>query len=332
MSAPHEFYRGKKVLITGGLGFLGSHLAIELVRAGAEVSVLDAMIPLFGGNEFNLEPVQGRVELRVGDIRDAEVVEELVAGKDLLFHIGMQTSHVDSMSDPLWDVDINCRGNLIVYEAVRHHAPDCHVIYAGTRGQYGVLRSSPVTEDHPMLPTDIYGVNKVAAELYGFVYARAHGLRFTSLRVSNTYGPRHQMKHGKYGILNWFLRLAMDDRCISLYGDGAQKRDYNHVDDVTQAFVLCGANPQDTVGEAFHLGGGEPMSLRRATEMVIEAAGSGSYELTPWPGERKAIETGDFVADHSRFSRATGWRPRVEMGEGLAGTVEYYRRHREHYW
>jgi len=328
----HEFYRDKRVLITGGMGFLGSHLAIELVGAGAEVSVLDAMIPIFGGNEFNLEPVHDRVRTRVGDIRDAELVEEMVEGQDLLFHIGMQTSHVDSMTDPLWDVDINCRGTMNVYEAVRRHAPECHVIYAGTRGQYGVLRSSPVTEEHPMSPTDIYGVNKVAAEQYGFVYGRAHGLRFSSLRVSNTYGPRHQMKHGKYGILNWFLRLAMDDATISLFGDGAQKRDYNFVDDVTEAFLLCGARPESTVGEAFHLGGGRPSTLRSATEMVITAAGSGRYELTPWPGERKAIEAGDFVADHSKFSQATGWRPRVEMEEGLARTVEYYRRHKQHYW
>jgi UDP-glucose 4-epimerase len=332
MAAHHDFYRGKRVLITGGMGFLGSHLAIALVENGARVSILDAMLPVFGGNEFNLQPVRDRVEVRIADIRDERAVGEMVADQDLLFHIGMQTSHVDSMNDPLWDIDINCRGTMIVYEAVRRNAPDCHVIYAGTRGQYGILRESPVDEDHPMSPTDIYGVDKVAAELYGFVYSRAHGIRFTSLRISNSYGPRHQMKHGKYGILNWFLRLAMDDETISLYGGGEQKRDYNFVDDVTEAFLLCGAMPEATVGRAFHLGGGRPLSLRAATELVIEAAGSGRYEITPWPGDREAIETGDFVADTSRFREATGWQPRIEMEEGLARSVEYYRRHREHYW
>jgi len=332
MGAQSEFYAGKKVLITGGLGFLGSHLAIALVEAGAQVTIVDALIPLFGGNRFNIEPVKDDVEVRIGDIRDSDLMNEVIKEKDLLFHIGMQTSHIDSMKDPLWDIDINCRGNMIVYEAVRQHAPDCHVVYAGTRGQYGVLKKTPVTEEHCMVPTDIYGVNKVAAELYGFVYARTHGMRFTSVRVSNTYGPRHQMKHGKYGILNWFMRLALDNQTISLYGDGSQKRDYNFVDDVTEAFVLCGATPEKTVGEAFHLGGDEPRSFKDTTEMVIAAAGSGRYELTPWPDERKSIETGDFVADHSKFTRATGWKPMVEMEEGLARSVEYYKRFKEHYW
>ncbi len=332
MSGASGFYEGKKVLITGGLGFLGSNLAIALVESGARVTIVDALIPLFGGNHFNIEPIRDEVEVRIGDIRDPELMNEVVKGQDLFFHIGMQTSHVDSMSDPLWDIDINCRGNMIVYEAVRHHAPNCHVIYAGTRGQYGILKKTPVTEDHCMLPTDIYGVNKVAAELYGFVYAKSYGMRFTSLRISNTYGPRHQMKHGKYGILNWFLRQALDGATISLYGDGSQKRDYNYVDDVTEAFLLCGGNPETTVGEAFHLGGDEPRSFKETTEMVIAAAGSGRYELTPWPDERKAIETGDFVADHSRFTRATGWKPTIQMREGLRRSVEYYKKYRDHYW
>lgn len=332
MTSAHEFYQGKKVLVTGGLGFLGSSLAIALVKAGAQVTVLDAMIPLFGGNRFNVEPVKDRIEIRIQDIRDPEPTKAAVVGKDILFHIGMQTSHVDSMTRPLWDVDINCRGNLVVYEAVRHHAPECHVIYAGTRGQYGSVRETPVTEEHPMRPTDIYGVNKVAAELYGFVYGTAHGMRFTSLRVNNTYGPRHQMKHGKYGILNWFMRLALDDDTISIYGDGQQKRDYNYVDDVTEAFLLCGENAEKTVGEAYHLGGDEPRAFKEVAEMVIEAAGSGRLKLTPWPEERKVIETGDFVADHSKFSAATGWQPRTKLAQGLPLAVDYYRRHKQHYW
>lgn len=332
MTQAHGFYQGKRVLVTGGLGFLGSSLAIALVKAGAQVTVVDALIPLFGGNRFNLEPVKDEVEVRIQDIRDAEPMNAVVTGKDLLFHIGMQTSHVDSMTRPLWDVDINCRGNLVMYEAVRHHAPQCHVIYAGTRGQYGVLKQTPVTEDHPMHPTDIYGVNKVAAEHYGFVYERAYGMRFTSLRVNNTYGPRHQMKHGKYGILNWFLRLALDDETISIFGDGRQKRDYNYVDDVTEAFLRCGENHEKTVGEAFHLGGDEPRPFKEVTEMVIRAAGSGCLKLAPWPEERRVIETGDFVADHSKFSTATGWQPRVMLEEGLSSTVQYYRRFKEHYW
>ncbi len=326
------FYAGRRVLVTGGLGFLGSALVLELAALRAQVTIVDSLIPLFGGNRHNIEPVKDKVSLDISDIRDADAMNQLVQGQDVLFHIGMQTSHVDSMTDPLWDIDINCRGNMIVYEALRRHNPGCYVVYAGTRGQYGVLERIPVDETHPMHPTDIYGVNKVAAELYGFVYRRVYGLRFCSLRVNNSYGPRHQMRHGKYGILNWFIRTAMDGGTIQLFGDGSQQRDYNYVDDVTDAFLRAGALAQVCDGEAFNLGSGRPRSLREATELVIRYAGSGRYELAPWPTERKAIETGDYVADFSRFTRATGWTPRVEMEEGLQRTVAFYKEHRRHYW
>jgi len=327
-----QFYAGKKALITGGLGCLGSHVAIALAELGCEVTIVDSHHPMFGANEHNLAPIRGRYDLHICDIRDADAMNHLVKGKDLLFHIGMQTSHVDSMTEPFWDIDINCRGNMVVYEAVRHHAPECHVIYAGTRGQYGVLDRVPVDEMHRMQPTDIYGVNKVAAEGYGMVYHRAYGMKFSSLRVNNCYGPRHQMRHAKYGILNWFIRLAMDGKTISLYGDGGQKRDYNYVDDATQAFLLTGANLETCNGEAFNLGSGKARTLKEATELVIEYAGSGKLEFVPWPEERKAIETGDYFADFSKFTQATGWTPRVEMEEGLAKTVQFYREHQEHYW
>jgi UDP-glucose 4-epimerase len=327
-----NFYKGKRVLVTGGLGFLGSHLVIELVKLGAEVRVVDSLIPLFGGNRFNIEPVADAVQVDIADIRDEDHMREAVGGQDILFHIGMQTSHVDSMTDPLWDVDINCRGNMVVYESLRHHNPECYVVYAGTRGQYGVVDRTPADENTLMRPTDIYGVNKTAAEQYGFVYRTAHGMRFTSLRVNNSYGPRHQMKHGRYGILNWFTRLAMDDGTIKLYGDGSQKRDYNYVDDVTDAFLRAGAMVDVCDGEAFNLGSGAPRSLRDATKLVIHYAQSGRYELAEWPNERKVIETGDFVADFSKFTAATGWQPKISMKEGLSRTVEFYKQHREHYW
>ncbi len=326
------FYRGKNVLITGGLGCLGSHVAIDLVHLGANVTVIDSCHPLFGANYNNLESVRDDVNVNVCDIRDADAMNHLVQGKDVLFHIGMQTSHVDSMTEPFWDIDVNCRGNMVVYEAVRHNNLDCHVVYAGTRGQYGVLDTIPVDETHRMQPTDIYGVNKVAAEGYGLVYHRAYGMKFTSLRVNNCYGPRHQMRHAKYGILNWFIRLAMDGGSIKLYGDGGQKRDYNYVDDATDAFLRAGSRPDACDGEAFNLGSGVPRTLREATEMVIEYAGSGSYELVPWPEERKVIETGDYVADFTKFTKATGWKPLTTMEEGLAKTVEFYKEHRSLYW
>jgi UDP-glucose 4-epimerase len=332
MNDPRRFYHGRKVLVTGGLGCLGSSLTLELVAAGARVTVVDSCHPMFGANEYNLDGVRDRVSVNVCDIRDADAMNHLVKGQDLLFHIGMQTSHVDSMTDPFWDIDINCRGNMVVYEAIRHHNPDCYVIYAGTRGQYGVLESTPVDETHRMQPTDVYGVNKVAAEGYGFVYHRAYGIPFCSLRVNNCYGPRHQMRHAKYGILNWFIRLAMDGETIKLFGDGSQKRDYNYVDDAIEAFLLAGANRSACDGEAFNLGSGRVRTLREATDLILEAAGCGSLELAPWPDDRKAIETGDYFADYSKFTAATGWEPRVEMEDGLARTVEFYKAHKAHYW
>jgi UDP-glucose 4-epimerase len=332
MSDPRPFYHGKKVLVTGGLGCLGSSLTLELVEAGAEVTVVDSCHPMFGANEYNLRGVRDRVDVNVCDIRDEDAMNHLIKGKDILFHIGMQTSHVDSMTDPFWDIDINCRGNMVVYEAVRHHNPGCYVIYAGTRGQYGVLEKTPVDENQRMQPTDIYGVNKVAAEGYGFVYNRAYQMPFCSLRVNNCYGPRHQMRHAKYGILNWFIRLAMDMETIKLYGDGSQKRDYNYVDDAIEAFLLAGANQETCNGEAYNLGSGRARTLREATDMILEAAGNGSLELVPWPDDRKAIETGDYFADFGKFTAATGWQPQVEMEDGLARTVEFYKAHQKHYW
>jgi len=325
-------YEGKKALVTGGLGCLGSSLTLELVELGCDVTIVDSHFHMFGANEHNLAGVRDRVNVNVCDIRDADAMNHLVKGKDLLFHIGMQTSHVDSMTDPFWDIDVNCRGNMTVYEAVRHHNPECYVIYAGTRGQYGVLEKIPVDEKHRMQPTDVYGVNKVAAEGYGFVYNRAYGIPFTSLRVNNCYGPRHQMRHAKYGILNWFIRLAMDGETIKLYGDGGQKRDYNYVDDATQAFLLAGANVEKCNGEAFNLGSGKARTLREATELVIEYAKSGALEFVPWPDDRKAIETGDYFADYAKFTEAVGWKPQFEMEEGLARTVEFYAANKDHYW
>ena len=332
MNDPREFYPGKKALITGGMGCLGSSLALDLVEMGCEVTILDSHHPMFGANAHNLASVKDKVRVNICDIRDEDAVNHLVQGQDVLFHIGMQTSHVDSMTDPFWDIDINCRGNMVVYEAIRHHNPDCYVIYAGTRGQYGVLEQIPVPETHPMQPTDIYGVNKVAAEGYGMVYHRAHKMAFCSLRVNNCYGPRHQMRHAKYGILNWFIRLAMDGETIKLYGDGGQKRDYNYVDDATQAFLLAGANREICNGEAYNLGSGKARTLREATEMVIEYAGSGALEFIPWPDDRKAIETGDYFADYSKFTAATGWKPRTEMEQGLEKTVSFYKANQKAYW
>jgi len=320
-------WTGKRVLVTGGLGFLGSNLTRALVAEGATVRVLDALLDLYGGNRFNLEGVDAQVF--VGDIRDADVVSRAVEGVDVVFHIAAQTSHVDSMSDPYTDLDMNCRGNLIVLDAVRRQG--ARLVYAGTRGQYGRLAYVPVDEKHPSNPTDIYGIHKQAAEQQCFLWGRVHGFPVTSLRINNTYGPRHQMKHGKYGILNWFIRLAMENRPITVYEPGQQLRDYNYIDDVTEAFLLAGSR-NEAVGEAFNLGSGSSIRFVDLVDEIVKAAGTGKRVMIPWPKDREVIEVGDYLADISKIEQFLGWRPRVGLEDGLARTVAFYQAHQEEYW
>lgn len=331
MADYRDFYRNRRVLITGGLGFLGSNLAHVLVDLGAQVLLVDPMLPLYGGNYFNVDDIKDRVRINIADIRDAGAMNELVKGQDVIFHIGNQTSHVDSMTDPLLDVDINCRGNIIFLEACRQFAPEAKIVYAGTRGQYGRLQYVPVDEKHPSNPTDVYGVNKHAGEQYMFTYGRIYNMPVTSLRINNSYGPRSQMKHGKYGILNWFLRLAMEGKPIQVYGSGQQLRDYNYVDDVNDAFLRVAATEQSN-GEAYNLGSNEHIQFIDLVRKIVTAAGSGSVEQIDWPEDRKAIEIGDYAADITKISSTLGWKPAIGLDEGLCKTVEFYRAYKEHYW
>jgi nucleoside-diphosphate-sugar epimerase len=327
----HNYYHGKKVLITGGMGFLGSNLAIALVGLGAKVALMDAMLPLYGGNSFNVREIKEKVDFHCADIRDEGAVNYLVKGKDVIFHIGNQTSHVESMNDPLLDIDINCRGNMVFLEACRKCNPEARIIYAGTRGQYGKAHYIPVDEVHPTCPTDIYGINKHAAEQYFLLYSNYYEMNTISLRINNTFGPRHQMKHSGYGILNWFIRLAMDGETIKIFGDGSQLRDYNYIDDVTEAFLLAGESSAG-FGEAYNLGSGRQISLKEIVEAVIKEVGKGKYTNIPWPQERKKIETGDFAADFAKFKKLTGWEPKIPFEEGLKRTVAFYKEYRDYYW
>ena len=326
-----KHYKNHRILITGGLGFLGSNLALELVRHGAAVTILDNLHELYGGNHFNIEPIRDQVRVVEADLRDDSQLRASLEGVETVFHIAAQTSHVDSMTDPLFDVDVNCRGTILLLEAMRELAPEARLVYAGTRAQFGKLQYTPVDEQHGAFPVDIYGVNKHAGELYAFIYMNVHGIPVTSLRINNSYGPRHQMKHGKYGILNWFIRLAMDGGRIKIFGEGEQLRDYNHVDDVTRAFLAAGAS-ENAPGQIYNLGSGSPISFRDMVKGIVETVGSGTYENIPWPKEREDIEVGDYVADYSKATRELEWLPKVPFAQGLRETVEFYRRHKEHYW
>jgi UDP-glucose 4-epimerase len=326
-----EPYAGRRVLITGGAGFIGSNLAIRLAHAGADVTVQDSMIPDHGGNLRNLAPVEDRVHFNLADVRDIEATAGLIEGMDVIFSLAGQVSHVDSMIDPVTDLEINCRSQLTLLEACRHHNPGARIVFAASRQQYGRATSLPLTEDHPLAPVDVNGINKIAGEMYYLLYHTVYGMPTCSLRLTNTYGPRMQMRHARQGFIPWFVRLALDGECISLFGDGSQLRDFNYVDDVVDAFLMTGIR-EEAVGQVFNLGAQPPASLKQFLDTLLEVVGGGDYELVPFPPDRARIDIGDAYADYSRIRGALGWEPRVSLVDGLARMVEYYRAERDYYW
>lgn len=330
-----SYYRGKRVLVTGGLGFIGSNLALRLLDLGAEVLLVDALIPETGANYFNLDPMRdhARLSIRKTDIRDVLTMERLVAEQDFIFNFAGQVSHIDSMTDPFTDLEINCRSQLALLEACRHHAPNVKVLFSSTRQIYGRVEQDqlPASEDRAPDPVDVNGINKLAGERYHILYNRVHGLRTCVLRLTNTYGPRMLVKNNRQTFVGWFVHQVIDGEEIRLFGDGMQVRDLTYIDDVVDAFLAAGMN--DAVnGEVFNVGGIRPYTLRHITETLIEAAGSGQYRLVPFPPDRKSIDIGSVYVDDAKLRAAAGWRPRVDLREGLSRTVAFYREHREQYW
>lgn len=315
---------GSRTLITGGLGFIGSNIAHKLVSLGAEVTILDACLDPYGWNFANIKEIKNSVKFIKGDIRDAKTMGETVRNQDYIFNCAAQVSHVDSMKNPYLDIDINCRGNITLLEACRKYNDSVKIVYAGTRGQMGALKYSPADENHVDEPTDIYGVDKWAGEKYHLIYYKAYGIRTTSLRINNTYGERHQMKHGRYGILNWFIRLALEDKELTIFGEGKQKRDYNYVQDVVDAMILA-AQKEESNGKYYLLGSGEPIAFIDMAKMIVKAVGKGRVVKVPWPKERKVIEVGDFFVTYERVREELGWEPRTKLEEGLRRTVEFYK-------
>jgi UDP-glucose 4-epimerase len=325
-----DYYRGRKVLITGGLGFIGSNLARRLVDLGADILLVDALIADYGGNLFNIDGLADRVRVSLADVRHQATMDDLVRNQSVIFNLAGQVSHIDSMRDPYADLEINCRGQLTVLEACRHHNPDAKVVYAGTRQVYGRPESLPVDERHLVRPTDVNGINKAAGEQYHIVYNNVFGVRACSLRLTNIYGPRQLIRHNRQGFIGWFIRTAIEGGTIQIYGDGSQRRDFVYVDDAAEAFLRAGAS-DDCNGKVFNVGGPEPISHRDLTRLLIEVAGSGRVEYIEWPAEKKAIDIGDFYTDSSRFERVTGWQPTVTLRDGLSRTVAFYREHLARY-
>ena len=330
MSAYREFYRDRPVLITGGLGFIGSNLARQLVELGARVLIVDSLIPDYGGNLFNIRGIEDRLRVNVADIRQQSTMNYLVRDHDVIFNLAGQVSHIDSMQEPYTDLEINCRSQLTVLEACRHNNPAVKVVFAGTRQVYGRADSLPVTESHLVRPTDINGINKAAGEYYHLVYNNVFGVRACSLRLTNVYGPRQLLKHNRQGFVAWFIRLALEDREIQIFGDGTQLRDFVYVDDAVDAFLRAGADDVSN-GEVFNVGGMEPITHGSLVELMIRTAGSGRFRYVAWPPDKKAIDIGDFYADSSKIRSALGWQPVTPLSEGLRRTFEFYRAHLDQY-
>jgi UDP-glucose 4-epimerase len=324
------FYNGRRVMITGGLGFIGSNLARQLVALGADVLLVDSLIPDYGGHLFNIDGISDRLRVNIADVRQPSTMNYLVRDREVIFNLAGQVSHIDSLRDPYADLEINCRSQLTLLEACRHNNPGAKVVYAGTRQIYGRPDSLPVGEDHLVRPTDVNGINKAAGEYYHLVYNNVFGVRACSLRLTNVYGPRQLIRHNRQGFIGWFIRLAIEDAEIQIYGDGSQLRDFVYVDDAADAFLRAGASDACN-GEVFNIGGDAPISHRDLTTLLIQIAGRGRVRFVEWPAEKKAIDIGSFYATSAKFTSVTGWRPTVALGDGLARTIEYYRRHFDHY-
>jgi UDP-glucose 4-epimerase len=324
-------YRGQKILITGGLGFIGSNLAIRLVELGASVTILDSLHPTCGANYFNIEPVRQHVNVIEGDSCDLPLMKTLVRDKQYVFSLAGHVSHIESMEDPFSDLQMNCLAPLTVLEACKHENRDARIVYSGTRQAYGRPEALPIVETQRLKPVDVNGVNKMAGEWYHMVYHQSYGMPAVSLRLVNTFGPRQLVKHAKQGFAGWFIKLAIEGAEIPIYGDGQQLRGLNYVDDVVEALLIAGENP-DSKGDYFNLGGTKPLTLERFVQILLSITGRGSYRIVPFPSDKKAIDIGSVYSSWAKFNFKTGWAPKISIEEGLVRTVDYYKSHRSHYW
>ena len=324
-------FRGEKILITGGLGFIGSNLAIRLIEAGASVTIVDSLFPTCGANDFNIETIRNDIEIVEGDAANLTLMRRLVRGKKYVFNLAGHVSHIESMEDPFSDLHMNALAPLSVLEACRHENRGARVIYAGTRQSYGRPESLPLVETQLLKPIDVNGVSKMAGEWLHMVYDRAHGISAVSLRLVNTYGPRQLVKHARQGFVGWFIKQAIDGEEIQLFGNGQQLRGFNYVDDVVDALLIAATHSR-LRGDYFNLGGERPLTLEAFVQLLLRVTGRGSYRIVPFPADKKAIDIGSVYTSAEKFNAATGWKPRTTLEEGLTRTVDYYRRFRKHYW
>jgi UDP-glucose 4-epimerase len=322
--------RNKRVLITGGLGFIGSNLARHLVKVGAKVTIADSLIPEYGGNLFNLKDLKDEIEIKITDVRDSISMDQLIPHQDFLFNLAGQTSHLDSMENPFTDLDINAKAQLSILEACRKHNPEIRIVFASTRQIYGKPQYLPVDEKHPWHPVDVNGVNKMAGEWYHIVYNDVYGIPASVLRLTNTYGPRMRIKDARQTFLGIWIRNLLEGKPIQVFGDGLQRRDYNYVDDVVNALLLAATLPE-AEGKIYNLGAPDPLSLEETAKLMCNLNEGSSYEKIPFPEDRKAIDVGDFVCDYQAFQSTFDWNPKVKFQEGISKSIDYFRENLDYY-
>jgi nucleoside-diphosphate-sugar epimerase len=324
-------FKNKKILITGGLGFIGSNLAQRLVVLGAKLTLVDSLIPEYGGNLWNIESIEDKVNVNISDVRDAHAMKYLIQGQDFLFNLAGQTSHTDSMTDPHTDLEINTHAQLFILDACKRYNPDIKIVFASTRQMYGRPQYHPVDERHRIQPVDVNGINKMAGEWYHLVYNNVYGIRTVVLRLTNTYGPRMRVKDARQTFLGIWIRRIIEGKPLLVFGDGKQVRDFNYVDDAVDAFLLA-AESEDANGEIYNLGADDPITLKDIAELLIKINGSGCYDIVPFPDDRKNIDIGDYYGDYRKIRSRLGWKPKAALAEGLRKTLNYYRMYRHHYW
>jgi len=324
-------FKDKEILITGGLGFLGSNLAHKLVEQKAQVTLVDCMLDGHGGNLYNINDVENKIKINFCDIRDKHSMNYIVKDKDYIFHLAGQNDHVLALNDPIPDLDINVKGTAIILEACRNNNPDAVIVFSSTRGVYGPVSELPVKEDTSPHPRGIYEMTNYTAEKLMEIYYNTHNIKSINLRLTNIFGPRAQMKHSRFGVVNWFIKLAMENETISLFGGGEVIRDVLYVDDSIEAFLLTALN-KNAFGQTLNVASGVPISIKNIAEKIIEIAGSGSLKITKYSAERAKIEPGDFYADISKIRRIAGWIPKTSLEDGIERTINFYKENRGYYW
>ena len=325
-----NYYSNKNILITGGLGFIGSSLAHKLVAYGANVTILDNFNPLYGGNLYNIREIQEKVNLVINDVRNSEIVLTLVEKTDIIFHLAAQVSYIDSLNIPFEDLDINARSTMNILELCRKYNPKAKIIFSSSRMVYGKVEKPLITENCETNPLSLYGIHKLTSEKYLLMYYKDFNIPFTVLRLTNPYGPRQQVKHNKYSLIGWFIRQAMEEKVIKIYGDGQQLRDYIYIDDIVDAIIQSAAS-EKAVGEIVNVGSGQSTKFCDMVKTVLDVVQKGSMEYIPWPANYEKVETGDISVDISKLKKITSWHPEHSLRDGIINTFEYYNRNLSHY-